>query len=31
MMIKLHRYSIELKSEVGGKEDRRATASNYHM
>ena len=30
-MIKLHRYSVELRSEVGGKEDRRAAASNYHM
>ena len=25
-MIKLHRYSTELRSEVGGKEDRRVTA-----
>ena len=24
-MIKLHRYSVELRSEVGGEEDRRAT------
>ena len=31
MTIKLHRYSIELRSEVGGKEDRRETASNYYM
>ena len=31
LMIKLHRYSAELRREVGGKEDRRVTASNYHM
>jgi len=31
MTIKLHRYSVELRSDVGGKEDRRAAASNYHM
>ena len=31
MVIKLHRYSVKLRSEVGGKEDRRVTASNYHM
>ena len=30
-MIKLLRYSVELRSKVGGKEDRRAAASNYHM
>jgi hypothetical protein len=26
-MIELHRYSIELRSEVGGEEDRRAATS----
>ena len=31
LTIKLHRYSVKLRSKVGGKEDRRATASNYHM
>ena len=31
MMIKLHHYSVELTSKVGGKEDRRAAALNYHM
>ena len=30
-MIELHRYSVKLRSEVGGKEDRRAAASNCHM
>ena len=29
--IELHRYFVELRSEVGGKEDRRAAASTYHM
>ena len=28
--IEFHRYSVELRSEVGGKEDRRATASSHH-
>ena len=31
LAIKLHRYSVELWSEVGGKEDRRMIASNFHM
>ena len=31
LVIELYRYSVELRSEVGGKEDRRATGSNYHM
>jgi hypothetical protein len=31
LMIKLHRYSVKLRREVGGKEDQRVTASNYHM
>jgi hypothetical protein len=31
LVIELYRYSVELRSEVGGKEDRRATTSNYHM
>jgi hypothetical protein len=31
LMTKLHRYSVELRSEVGPKEDRRVIASNYHM
>ena len=30
-MIELHRYSIELRSKVGGKEGRRVAASTYHM
>ena len=30
-MVEQYRYSVELRNEVGGKEDRRATASNYHM
>ena len=28
LTIKLHRYSVELRSKVGGKEDRRTTTSN---
>ena len=31
LAMKLYRYSVKLRSEVGGKEDRRAIASNYHM
>ena len=31
LTIKLHRYSVELRSEVGGKENQRAIAANYHM
>ena len=31
LTIKLHHYFVELRSEVGGKEDRRVIASNYHM
>ena len=31
LTIKLHHYSVELRSKVGGKEDRRAATSNYHM
>ena len=30
-MIELYRYSVKLRREVGGKEDQRATASNYYM
>ena len=30
-MIELHHYSVELRSEVGGEEDRRATTSTYPM
>ena len=31
LAIKLYGYFVKLRSEVGGKEDRRETASNYHM
>ena len=31
LVIELYRYSIKLRSEVGGKEDQRAATSNYHM
>ena len=31
LTIKLHHYSVELRSEVRGKEDQRAVASNYYM
>ena len=31
LVIELYRYSVELRSKVGGKEDQRVTASNYHM
>ena len=31
LAIKLYCYSVKLRSEVGGKEDQRAIASNYHM
>ena len=31
LVIEYYRYSIKLKNEVGGKEDRRATASSHHM
>ena len=31
MVIELYRYSVKLRSEVGGKEDRRATTSNHRM
>ena len=31
LVIELYRYSIELRSEVGSKEDRREIASNYCM
>jgi hypothetical protein len=31
LAIKLYHYFVELSSEVGGKEDQRETASNYHM
>ena len=31
LVIKLYHYSVELKNEVGGKEDQRATASSHHM
>ena len=31
LVIELYCYSFELRSEVGGKEDRKATASNYLM
>ena len=31
LVIELYHYSVELRSKARGKEDQRATASNYHM
>ena len=31
LVIELYHYSIELRREVGGREDQRVAASNYHM
>ena len=31
LVIELYHYFVELRSEVGGKEDRRVTASSHHM
>ena len=31
LMIREHRYAVELRIEIGGKEDRGVTASEYLM
>ena len=30
-VVEWYRYSVELRKEIGGKEDRRATASSRYM